>query len=303
MTIPSEKFAGISTQNNEPKKDEESKSTMKSAEPFAYSRLMNPEWRLELVERIDQLIEQIKNSGIEELIFLDKSARPLSWLFQERWNNKQSDPKIKYIDMGTMEVRGKKTIIEEMSEEGEAMYKSLDEIEKKSYTEDDEWFWKKNNFAEGTAIDDDIWLSKKNIPKIWLAIVAKHPDLIEKIRSRYGKKLQKKVLIIDELLMTGETLRATAAVFAQAYPQSEIFGVHFFNQRYKKPALQIPWFKQPHMIGVTEDEGKLTTKKFSGGESDKKNLSSELRAIIKEIAHIDITELKQEIADKKRRNI
>lgn len=294
-----EKFdASRSEQRYRQEAPEKREFTMESVEPYAFSRLMSPEWRLEMLERVDQLLGQIKHNGIEELIFLDKSARPLSWLFRERLKysgSNQGAPKMKYIDLGTMEVYGEKTIIEEMSEEVNTMYKSLSEDDRKAYTEDDEWWWKKGFFAEGSEVDGDIWMSKKNIPKIWMTIIEKHQDFLERLRSRYGKELGKKVLVIDDLLMSGNMLQAAVALFTQAYPQSEVFGIHFFNQKYKNPCVQIPWFKKSHMIGVEEDEGSLTTKKFTGTESEKPDLSPELRTIIMEIAHMDREKLREEI--------
>ncbi len=268
--------------------------SLETAAPYAFSRLTNKEWRQEVLERVDQLIEQITDNGIEELIFLDKSARPLSWLVKERWKHKniqKQSPKIKYIDLGLTEMKdnrlGEQTIVEQMQKEADDLYKNKDESQKYEYTNDDDWFWKKDSFAEGNDVDGEIWMSKNHISPLWRDVIKRHPELIAKIRARYGTKLGK-TLIIDELLFSGGTLNTAVALFTEAYPETEVHGVHFFIQNCRNPATQIPWFKKKHMIGVEEDEDSLTTKRFSKQGSQNPDLSKELRKIIKDIATSDL---------------
>lgn len=266
--------------------------SLETVEPYAFSRLTNKEWRREALERVDQLINQIKDNDIEELIFLDKSARPLSWLLRDRWkhqNNEVKLPKIKYIDLGRREKTGdelgEETVIEQMEQEAEDLYKTVDKDKKAKYSDDADWYWKKILFAQGEDADEEVWMSRKHISELWQDVVKSHPELLDQIKKRYGTKLGK-TLIIDDLLFSGGTLRAAVATFTETYPEAEIFGVHFFNQETKSPETQIPWFKKQHMIGVEEDEDEdsLTTKRLSDQESRTPNLSKELRRIIKEIA-------------------
>lgn len=273
---------------------EKVKPSIKNLEPYAFSRLNNREWRREVLERVDQLIDQIKKNDIQELIFLDKSARPLSWLLRNRWEHidkKSKPPKIKYIDLGLRERKGdqlgEETVIEQISKEADALYESIDKDKRERYCDDNDWaIWKKNSFAQGEDVDGEIWMSRKHISKLYQDVVKRHPKLVEQIRTRYGDKLGK-TLIIDDLLFSGGTLRAAVAIFTEAYPEADVFGVHFFNQNAKRPQTQIPWFKNQRMVGVQEDEESLTTKKFSAYESKKPDLSKELREILKEVAEFN----------------
>ena len=276
---------------------ERSKSDIEAIEPRAFSILTNREWRHGVLERVDQLIEQIKDNNIEELIFLDKSARPLSWLLGERLkhkNPKYKFPKIKYIDLGLREKKGDrlgaKTIVEQLSEEANSRYLALDEDKQAKYSDDNDWStWKKIFFAQGDNVEREIWMSRKHISELWRDTIRQHPELIDQLRARYGNKLGK-TLIIDDLLFSGGTLRTAVTIFTEAYPESDIYGVHFLNQETRSPETRIPWFKKPHMIGVEEEEGSLTTKRFSAQKPQKPDLSRELREIIKEIGQSDINE-------------
>jgi len=266
--------------------------SIKDIDPYAYSRLMNPKWRREVLERVDHLIRQISDNHIENLIFLDKSARPLSWLIRARMKHLGDDtiPNIQFIDLGGREITGGKTTIETMTEEATTVYENLDANSRITFSDDDDWSSYKNIcFSEGNDIEGQVWMSKKNISEIWLTVTRLHPELIEEIRSRYGTQ-PGKTLIIDELLFSGTTLRAAVAIFTEAYPNSEVFGVHFFNQASKRPTTQIPWFKKQYMIGVEEAENSLTTKRYSSPENQKPDLSHEFRAIINEIAQTNKAE-------------
>ena len=174
-----------------------------------------------------------------------------------------------------------------MAQEAEALYKSVDEDKRAKYSDDGEWStWKNIKFAQGDDVEGEIWMSRKHISGLWQDVIKNHLELVKQIRARYGAKLDK-TLIIDDLLFSGGTLRTAVALFTEAYPEADVFGVHFFNQETKSPETQIPWFKKQHMIGVEEDENSLTTKKYTKQESQKPNLSNELRNIIKEIAESD----------------
>lgn len=275
---------------------ERSQPTIEAIEPRAFLRLNNREWRREVLERVDQLIEQIKDNNIEELIFLDKSARPISWLLRDRLKHKNPEaklPKIKYIDLGLREKKGEilgaETIVEQLFKEAESLYLSIEEERRREYSDDNEWWWKNIFFAQGDIVEGEIWMSRKHISRLWQDIMRQHPELIEQIRALYGNKLGK-TLIIDDLLFSGGTLRTAVATFTEAYPESDVYGVHFFNQEHKSPETQIPWFKKQHMIGIEEKENSLTTKRYSDQEHQKPDLSGELRKIIKEIAQSDINE-------------
>lgn len=69
-----------------------------------YEYMTDIEQRRLLAERVDQLIDRVITENITNLVFLDKSARPISTLFRELWNIKHPDqryPLINFINVGT----------------------------------------------------------------------------------------------------------------------------------------------------------------------------------------------------------
>lgn len=68
-----------------------------------YKFVTDPEMRKSLAEKTLQLIERIEEQNIKHLIFLDKSARPLSTLFLEMWERRKlgkARPSISFINIG-----------------------------------------------------------------------------------------------------------------------------------------------------------------------------------------------------------
>ncbi len=57
-----------------------------------------------MAERIVDLIETARDGGTDVLIFTDKSARPLSWVFMETWRRlypKERRPEIRFLNVGS----------------------------------------------------------------------------------------------------------------------------------------------------------------------------------------------------------
>lgn len=72
-----------------------------------YEILLDPEMRKNLLERMDQFIKNILKTDVQIIVFLDKSARPLSWLFQKRFQKlfpEKEMPKIHFINIGGSDV-------------------------------------------------------------------------------------------------------------------------------------------------------------------------------------------------------
>ncbi len=71
---------------------------------FRFELIENPEFRKLLKHRVDQLVDRVHNQHDDCVVFLDKSARPISWLFKALWANRfpaDSLPQLRFINVGT----------------------------------------------------------------------------------------------------------------------------------------------------------------------------------------------------------
>lgn len=71
-----------------------------------YDILTNPEERRELVRLMESFVDEIRSKNVKNIIFLDKSARPLATAFQDIWQRKYGSdtserPQINFINIGT----------------------------------------------------------------------------------------------------------------------------------------------------------------------------------------------------------
>lgn len=71
-----------------------------------YTILTDPEQRREIARLMENFVDEIKNKDIKNIVFLDKSARPLVTAFQAIWQRKygtepQEKPHISFLNIGT----------------------------------------------------------------------------------------------------------------------------------------------------------------------------------------------------------
>lgn len=70
---------------------------------FKFGILEDAEQRRLLMEKVEGLVDNIKTSGYENIVFLDKSARPLFTLFHDLWSKKYKDenfPQTNFVNIG-----------------------------------------------------------------------------------------------------------------------------------------------------------------------------------------------------------
>lgn len=69
-----------------------------------YQIMTDPAQRAKLKVKMTQMIEEIDEGDFDTVVFLDKSARPLSWMMQKMWQRKfgtRKMPAIHFLQMGT----------------------------------------------------------------------------------------------------------------------------------------------------------------------------------------------------------
>jgi hypothetical protein len=78
----------------------------------AFEIIKPSELRSQIRQRTLELVERVRDEDIEVVFFLDKSARPISWLFNELWKKKYPEcpiPKIHYVNIGRQHSLYKRT--------------------------------------------------------------------------------------------------------------------------------------------------------------------------------------------------
>jgi hypoxanthine phosphoribosyltransferase len=86
------------------KQEPKPESPKQEKEEFKYRILDYGEARETLKEKIKELIDLVQAENIDYLVFLDKSARPFSWLFRDMWDKvAEKDakrPEIRFANIG-----------------------------------------------------------------------------------------------------------------------------------------------------------------------------------------------------------
>ncbi|MFA5936987.1 MAG: hypothetical protein WC822_03870 [Candidatus Paceibacterota bacterium] len=164
----------------------------KACKKLEFRILNDPEQRKLLAERVMELVDQIYNDNIKNIIYLDKSARPISTLFSDLWRKKYPNkemPLVNFINIGT---------------------------------ETGHLFEKKYNTHPGYIGDEDYdrflnSLSKEKIFEIF------GEDAIKEIINKYSYlKLAKDgsvVQLIEEYTNTGESISLAKKILETAFPK------------------------------------------------------------------------------------
>lgn len=211
-----------------------------------YEILHNPEVRAELKRKMQEFIEQVQEKEIDSVVFLDKSARPLAWLFQEMWQRKEngSRPDIKFLNVG------QSTCIRE----------GVNSLTKSSrYLNSDERRILHERLDDSEQTND--WLTADDIPGPWQEGLSERIKLMEELTETFGHEFDgKNVVILDELTNSGASQLATLGLLYSAFPKiKEVYSTQFFQTDkvigHARDIERIPWLQQPGLAGVLELPG------------------------------------------------
>ena len=225
-----------------------------------YEILQNPEVRTELKERMSHLIDQVRERHVDALVFLDRSARPLSWLFREMWKKNFPDervPDIKFLNIGSrsfVHSGAAKRLTSGYSKEpwhleGDLMRKMQD-------------FDFRND-----------WLNLSDVPDEWQSSVADNTDQLEELKDVYKHSFDdKRVLIVDDFIFSGRSELVAIASLSAIFEKGSFFGTALFHSTGEGIDIdrqKIPWLSIPGMSGVMElPESNLVSFKISQGGFD-----------------------------------
>lgn len=170
---------------------------------YEYNQLSDPELRMNYVAYTENLIQQAVEDKIDDVVFLDKSARPVAWLMKGLWpmlgiddeGNKVNMPSIRYVNI-------------DREQWGPVVGRSEDKV---------------------GGID----LSRV------------HPSVIADLRAVFASPSKgntredttlfdnKNVMIVDEVMSSGDTLRIADGLFSRAFPDAKISSRYWMPIKYK----------------------------------------------------------------------
>lgn len=208
-----------------------------------YEILSTPEIRNDLLTRMNVLIKQIGDREIDVLIFLDQSARPLSWLLKDLWQYVWADkprPAIKFVNVG----------LKSYAHEGSARRLTFSSIHEPWFIEDD-----LRRMVDRWQIDQD-WLDVGQLPEDWNEPILNQSEELERLNERFQHHLKnKRVLIVDEFVDSGRSLLSSLGALSVTFPSTTFQATAVYKskrQGREYDQKRIPWLSIPGMSGILE---------------------------------------------------
>ncbi len=220
----------------------------------------NPELRTEYIGYTEKLIADLIRQNIEEVVYLDKSARPVAWMVNELWSTLGTDA------------------------DGNVLPKP------------------RTHFAN---IDREQWgpivgRSEDKTGRINVDLVPE--GTIKSLRSTFSPKGElsqdsyftgKKLMIVDEMMTSGDTLTIASGLFERAFPDAEEVKTGYWMPtvtRQRSGSIRVGtlppvWYRDNHVQGrlVGDRSFKVSDKSDSRAQRDGRYfLSSRFDEIDKE---------------------
>ncbi|MBI4435588.1 hypothetical protein HY630_02860 [Candidatus Uhrbacteria bacterium] len=212
-----------------------------------YDILSDPEARERIKKRMLAFSMAIHDRGVESLVFLDRSARPLSWMFKDLWKRlypTTASPDIHFVNIGTPSVLHGGQL-------GTTSYSSLDSRTSERL---------RQRIYDLPESDD--WIRPEEIPQPWQQDAQSRAPEQTELKKLFKKQFDEKdVLIVDDLAASGRSQMVALALLSQAFPKakawqsgtffrSEIGGSLLMDEKIDKK--QLPWFREEGLAGVLE---------------------------------------------------
>jgi len=177
----------------------------------SFTLLPNPEFRNDLRTATRMLIHEIIMKRIDAVIFLDKSARPFAWLLKELWQHDQIQE-----DLPTLKFINPGT-------GPETHLSGSDRIGKID-----------GRIVRGTLSQEED--QKRGV---------------DQLRQAFRQQFDgKKILLVDEIKSSGQTMFLMSALFREAFPGAVVDTTFLFTA---KQCDIMPWAK-PGSLGIVEED-------------------------------------------------
>lgn len=192
----------------EAEENEQDDRKRRKDKPFEQKILTEAKGREQIKNRMDRFVETVRDRKIDTLVFLDKSARPLSWLFRDLWKQKFPEddrPEIKYVNIGWNE---------EGIHEGpsELPSRGRDQLIKHH-----EVFPLIQKSAE-----QDNWWTEESVPAaVWNKVPSSSQNA-RILKKLFGDQFKdKSILIVDEVSYSGTSQLFAQKCFLEAFPDAK----------------------------------------------------------------------------------
>jgi len=191
--------------------------------------LRNPENRQELYQAVKKLVKKTVTERYEGLVFLDKSARPIAFLYQEIfkkfYRNRQDKPSINFLNIGRETTGDRDNVAYDYTKDYVNYADETDEFEVEDYGIDD-----------SIAMQGGMGAARIRVPV----------SEIERIRGAY-KHLAKlspgsKVLVVNEVSNTDSSLDFATQILRESFP--ELYISDYALQRW----ISAKGFSQPRLF-------------------------------------------------------
>lgn len=264
--------------------DKNHKSPVEILKHFEY--IHDPESARLILERVNKLIDHVTASHVDTLIFLDKSARPLAWVFRDEWKKRDNGqlPQIIFSNIGRERIGSQK---ESRDDTGNIVRTFYDEIRShlqraslnspmektpaiaalfnKSAGRRQIKKWNSDELVESFSYDDEEepeepQESRHHVPLIsreeaayFLPNNGVPQEFVAKMQQTYDKNqfTDKSVLVVDEYGESGAAQVAAVNLFSAAFPTIKtIHSTYLYKGTEERQ--HIPWLQDPTLAGVIE---------------------------------------------------
>jgi hypothetical protein len=240
--------------------------------------LNNPEARRGLKERVEEIMDRIESERVDAVVFLDRSARPISWLMKEMWKDRESDPpEMKFLNIGY----------------STNVHSGQHEITKTN--EPPPWPLRDHMSPPGVMnrLLGDEWVEEKHVPNIWGEGMLDHADTIQEIEDRFSSHLDgKNVLVLDEYASVGRGLTTAIGALSLALPKVEsVRGTAVFishGRGVEEDRERIPWLRTPGITGVLE----LPDQSFFSGPITQEGVDK-IKETLEKVHEVDFKKLSE----------
>ena len=179
---------------------------------FKYKIMADPKLRLDYVMLTSQLVDRVLKEKVKTVFFLDKSARPVSWMMKEMWPILAGS----YIQEGS-----------EISE--------VPQIPKIKFLNIDRETWRD---ITGSSEDDHGGLLRFDSREAKLAVkdlraaFASSPSEVD-TPDNVTKTLldSQNIMVVDEVRVSGDTLNIAEGFIKEAFPSSHVFSEHWMRPK------------------------------------------------------------------------
>ena len=198
--------------------------------------------KMEYIHRTDTLIHimthganyhdgvngEIVTRKPDNVIFLDKSARPLAWLVRELWNKLAIDDNGQIAEMPDMN------------------FLNIDR---------NQWVNTVDHQGNGTLdvdrVDDSVIRSLRSI---FVSPMHKSTGITDEIDNVPASLDEKYILVVDEVFSTGRTMNIAEKMLERAFPSAHIAGFHWMSEVATKGQAvgnaDLPiWYKKDSPLG------------------------------------------------------